>query len=295
MSRTRTRAPNTSLADHGDLPSRKFVSVQNDAYQEDFLRQNLAPGSHIYLRSPSGYQAQHMKNHRTREADLKEPQNIQKYEEIRQRSSNKKGSKPVNHPGFDYVRNASQIAERPRQDSLDRERVSKLNLNKLGGQQGKVEIKFIADSFRGDLISERHQKQRDAMPNLHSGVNQNADKHAKMALSDEQYDELMNHYQELLECTIPQTLKHFLKTPTLFADIVGVIMSTTNEFVDQKINETLQDLARVLGIESSNRTLLDILVKYPNGLSHLQPKEEHQIVEDIAAKASKIINTGKLY
>lgn len=294
MSRTRGGAPTTSLVDHGEHQSRKFVSVQNDAYQEDFLRKNLAPGPQNYSRSPSGHQAYRTKNPRTREGVQHEDDKQQKYEENHQRSSQKKTQKIGNHTVHEETRHQSRIAEAGKLDSLDHERVSRLNLSKLGGQQGKVEIRFIADSFRGDIISERQQKPREPVKIPHLELNQKPEPHEKIPLIEQQYDELMNHYQELLEFILPQTLRHFLKTPTLFVDIVGTILLTTNDFVDQKIKETLEDLARVLGIDSNNQTLLDILIKYPNGLSHLQPKEEDHIVGVIFSKVSKLINTGKL-
>jgi hypothetical protein len=105
-------------------------------------------------------------------------------------------------------------------------------------------------------------------------------------ITKEEMQALDKRYFRLVTHELPLLLKPFLSNPTLFSDIVQEIFQSVNQYVDNKITETMHGLATVLGIgnEDGDRdVLIEILLKYPSQLG--RPNGDvaallHEIVGD---------------
>lgn len=100
-------------------------------------------------------------------------------------------------------------------------------------------------------------------------------------------------YHILLENVISHTLAAFIKYPTLYVDIVLLIFSATNTFMDEKIKELVTNIGKVLGISSQKDIILDIILNYPNSLPLFPHNEVNEVFNLINNSVHSSIGQGR--
>lgn len=292
MSKTRASRGHVNKDDGHGSKKEYFYSVENDAYHEDFLRQNLNSRGQEHLSKNKAHGKERPKSPAPPEGSRSNHKDKQKIEDNAPRRSPKKQVPELPLASLEGRRGISRPHNAHKHSEQEQEAFVVHNHPKVTQHHTRQEARFIADSFRGDLLAQNDSRRGEARRQYSvETLNPPEQQIGKPQLTLE-HEELMNHYQELLELTIPQTLRPFLKSPTVFVDIVTTIFSAVNEFLNDKISSTLADLARVLGIQTTDQTLLDILLKYSNGLNHLQPKEEDHILADVFRRVHSGIADG---